>query len=147
MNFQDFFNYDFWDNTLARFVEWIINQAPYVILLIILLFILLKLLNVLIRRLKRIFINRATKSPKYDTIEASKRINTLSGILKGTGKIIIWSVFLMMILKKLGIDIGPILAGAGILGLAIGFGAQELVRDLFFLKTRLGQGIMLLLMM
>ncbi len=129
MNLQDLFNYDFWNNTLTRFVEWIINQAPYVILLVVLLFILLKLLNVLIRRLKRIFINRATKSPKYDTVEASKRINTLSGILKGMGKIIIWSVFLMMILKKLGIDIGPILAGAGILGLAIGFGAQELVRD------------------
>lgn len=35
----------------------------------------------------------------------------------------------MILLKKLGVDIGPILAGAGILGLAVGFGAQELVRD------------------
>jgi small conductance mechanosensitive channel len=64
-----------------------------------------------------------------NTLEATKRINTLLGILKGLGKIIIWSVFIMIFLKKIGIDIAPILAGAGILGLAIGFGAQELVRD------------------
>ncbi|HSH51027.1 MAG TPA: mechanosensitive ion channel family protein, partial [Bacteroidales bacterium] len=59
----------------------------------------------------------------------SKRINTLLGILKGIGKVIVWTIFLMILFKKFGIDIGPILAGAGILGLAVGFGAQELVRD------------------
>ncbi|NQU87571.1 MAG: mechanosensitive ion channel family protein, partial [Mariniphaga sp.] len=44
-------------------------------------------------------------------------------------RIIIWVVFLMTVLRKFGVDIAPILASAGILGLAIGFGAQELVRD------------------
>lgn len=126
---QQIFTQEFWNELFQNFLEWTVNQLPAILFLIVLWFVLLKFINILVRRLRKILINHATKSPKYNTIEASKRINTLLGILKGLGKIIIWSVFLMTILKKLGIDIGPILAGAGILGLAIGFGAQELVRD------------------
>jgi len=71
----------------------------------------------------------AEKDPDTDTNEAVKRINTLTAIIRSLLKVVIWAVFLMMILQKFGINIGPIIAGAGILGLAIGFGAQELVRD------------------
>jgi small conductance mechanosensitive channel len=127
--FQEVFTQDFWKNVLTRFVDWIVNEGPSILILIVLLFIILKFLNIFIRRLNKILIHRVTKSESLDTQEASKRINTLLSILKGLGKIIVWTIFLMIILKKLGIDIGPILAGAGILGLAVGFGAQELVRD------------------
>jgi small conductance mechanosensitive channel len=44
-------------------------------------------------------------------------------------KIIAWAMIIMLFLRKIGIDIAPIIAGAGIVGLAFGFGAQELVRD------------------
>lgn len=126
---QELLTQGFWLEILNKTIQWFMYIAPSIILLIILLFISLKLLGVLIGRLKKILINRATKNENVNTLEATKRINTLLGILKGVGKIIIWSVFIMILLKKLGIDIGPILAGAGILGLAVGFGAQELVRD------------------
>jgi small-conductance mechanosensitive channel len=127
--FRQTLTQDFWNDIFNTLSEWIVNQMPAILLLIFLLFISLKFINILIRRLRKILIKHATKSPKYNTLEASKRINTLLGILKGLGNIIIWAVFIMTLLKKLGIDVGPILAGAGILGLAIGFGAQELVRD------------------
>lgn len=126
---QEIFTKNFWSGILDNLTEWFVNVAPSIIVLIILLFISLKLLGILIRRLNKILISRATKNENVNTLEATKRINTLMGILKGLGKIIIWAVFIMIFLKKIGIDIGPILAGAGILGLAIGFGAQELVRD------------------
>ncbi|PLX12529.1 MAG: mechanosensitive ion channel protein MscS [Marinilabiliales bacterium] len=129
MILQQIFNQEFWASLLNQIADWFMNQLPSLVLLIVLLFVSLKLLKLVIRRLKKIFINHATKSEKIDTLEAEKRISTLMSILKGLGKIIIWSVFLMIFLKKLGVDIAPILAGAGILGLAIGFGAQELVRD------------------
>ncbi|MFW5721393.1 MAG: mechanosensitive ion channel family protein, partial [Bacteroidota bacterium] len=127
---KEIFTKDLWMDILNQIVSWIVNESPAIIILLILLFITLKLLYVSIRRLNKILINRATKSESLDTQEASKRINTLLGILKGIGKVIVWSIFLMIIFKKFGIDIGPILAGAGILGLAVGFGAQELVRDI-----------------
>lgn len=81
------------------------------------------------KRFSKFTINRAKHDETKDSAEAEKRINTLVGILTAVGKIIIWLVAIMMFLKEMGIDIAPILAGAGILGLAVGFGAQELVRD------------------
>ncbi len=47
----------------------------------------------------------------------------------GIGNIFLWTIFILIMLSKFNINIGPLLASAGILGLAVGFGAQELVRD------------------
>ncbi|MFO7827530.1 MAG: mechanosensitive ion channel family protein [Bacteroidales bacterium] len=127
---KEIFTKDLWMDILNQMVSWIVNEGPAIIFLLILLFVTLKILYMSIGKLNKILINRATKSESLDTQEASKRINTLLNILKGIGKILIWSIFLMIVLKKFNIDIGPILAGAGILGLAVGFGAQELVRDI-----------------
>jgi len=73
---------------------------------------------------------------KIDTIESSKdeaqsqRINTLVRILKNFASIAILIVVLMLILSELGIEIGPLIAAAGVVGLAVGFGAQTLVKDI-----------------
>lgn len=61
--------------------------------------------------------------------ELEKRGATVGGILRKTAGAVIWLVALVMVLKEVGFDIGPILAGAGVVGLAVGFGAQNLVRD------------------
>lgn len=63
--------------------------------------------------------------------EEKKRHDTLSGILRVVLVTAILVIALTMILGELGIAIGPILASAGILGLAVGFGAQSLVEDIF----------------
>jgi small conductance mechanosensitive channel len=57
-------------------------------------------------------------------------VTTLTGLLKTVALALIWGVVVVMALAQIGLDITPILAGASILGLAIGFGAQNLVRDL-----------------
>jgi len=54
---------------------------------------------------------------------------TLSGLLSGAVKVVIWFIVILLIISELGFEITPILASAGILGLAIGFGAQSLVKD------------------
>ena len=61
--------------------------------------------------------------------ELEQRAQTVSVMLRRTGVTVIAAVAGMMILSQVGIDIGPLLAGAGIAGLAIGFGAQTLVTD------------------
>jgi len=71
-----------------------------------------------------------------DVIERTKRAQTLTRILQKTLSIVIAGMAGLMILRELDIDITPVLTGAGIAGLAIGFGAQTLVRDVisgFFL--------------
>jgi len=57
-----------------------------------------------------------------------KRAQTVSGLLRGVGRIII-AVFVVILTLDTFLDIGPLLAGAGIIGLAISFGAQSLVKD------------------
>lgn len=62
--------------------------------------------------------------------EANKRIETLMRLVRQAAKLAIWIVVALVVLREIGIDITPILAGAGIVGLAVGFGAQNLVRDI-----------------
>jgi len=62
-------------------------------------------------------------------VEAQKRANTLAKIINSAAAVIIIGVSIMMILSEFGMNIGPIIAGAGIVGLAVGFGSQNLVRD------------------
>jgi len=62
--------------------------------------------------------------------EISKRGATLSGVLVGTGQITVLFIAMFMLLLELQINIAPILAGFGVVGIAIGFGAQSLVKDI-----------------
>lgn len=62
-------------------------------------------------------------------VEIEKRANTISSILAKTLIVAIWILAFVMAIEQAGFDIGPILASAGILGLAVGFGAQNLVHD------------------
>jgi moderate conductance mechanosensitive channel len=67
---------------------------------------------------------------------ARSRVATLMSVLRTLALVTLWSLVVMICLSQLGFDVRPILAGAGIVGLAVGFGAQHLVRDViagFFL--------------
>ena len=71
-----------------------------------------------------------------DVIERTKRARTLSVVIQKTLSAAVMSIAVLMILRELDVDITPVLTGAGIVGLAVGFGAQTLVRDVisgFFL--------------
>ena len=120
---------EYWFAILEKLTNWFINVFPGLILLIILLFITLKVLRIFIKRFTKLLIKRAKNDETIDELEAEKRIKTLMGILWGIGKVAVWTTAGFVILREIGIDVKPILAGAGILGLAVGFGAQELVRD------------------
>lgn len=124
------FNQEFWDTFAKSLTEWIINQLPAIIILFVLLFVALRVGSYLIKKLKSFLSKKTVHRTDEPDTEMEKRLNTLMDIVRKGVAIIIWSVFIMIFLKKISIDIAPILAGAGIIGLAVGFGAQELVRDL-----------------
>jgi len=127
---ENIFTTDFWQNILRKLIDWSIAELPSILILIVVMFIILRVLKFGVKRLGRLVINRSSRLERDDVKETEKRINTLMGILHGLARVILWVLFIMILLNKFGIDIGPLLAGAGILGLALGFGAQELVRDL-----------------
>ncbi len=61
---------------------------------------------------------------------SDRREATLAKLLQNILTYVIYFIALIMVLSTIGINVGPILAGAGVVGLAVGFGAQNLVRDI-----------------
>mgnify|MGYP000356043459 CR=1 FL=1 len=120
---------EFITNIWSNLLEWTTNQLPPIIILVVVTWIVLRMNKAFIKRLKKGMIKRLHKKDATESQESEKRVETLLRILQSVLRVIILGIFIMILLKKLGVDIGPILAGAGILGLAVGFGAQELVRD------------------
>ena len=88
----------------------------------------------------RLFISKNLADP-----EEVKRAATLGRVFRYTASVLIWLVTVTLILSELGISIAPILGAAGVVGLAVGFGAQSLVKDYFtgfflLLENQIRQG-------
>lgn len=70
------------------------------------------------------------------TSEAERRAKTLGSVLTNATRVLVIAFFLVMMLQEFGVNVGPLVAGAGVAGVALGFGAQSLVKDVisgFFL--------------
>jgi small conductance mechanosensitive channel len=89
-------------------------------------FIAYRVVKMIIRRFEKVVLKQEGVVPS----ETEKRAKTLGRIIQTGLMAVILAVALMMIIKELGLDIGQIIAGAGIIGLAVGFGAQSLVKDM-----------------
>lgn len=116
-----------WHDVISaeRVVDWLMTSGLQILLIVVGAFVVMKVLRLLITKIQRFFEDEdpATRS------EREKRAETLTRTLGNIATIVVWFFAGMMILKELGVEIGPILAGAGIAGLAVGFGAQSLVKD------------------
>lgn len=99
-------------------------------LIIIAAVILVRIAYLLIKKLEKQATDRMLAAGKTTPVEVEKRVSTLGRIFRKVTLITIITIATIMIFAELGFDIKPILAGAGIVGLAIGFGAQNLVRDI-----------------
>jgi small conductance mechanosensitive channel len=82
-----------------------------------------------LRKLEHVLLTWREREDK-ERIANEKRVKTLTGMLQTICLTLVWVVGIVMSLDQIGLDITPILAGAGIVGLAVGFGAQNLVRDI-----------------
>lgn len=126
---EQLFDAGFWTDLFEKAKMWLIEDLPGLLIILIVFFIAFKIIRVSLKRLRKSLIKHAEKNDIRDTDEAEKRIHTLMSIIHSIIKIILWVILIMIVLQKFGINIAPILAGAGIVGLAVGFGAQELVKD------------------
>jgi small conductance mechanosensitive channel len=132
------------NETLANLADWFIDKPVRVIVVLV--------IAVVLSRLSRRWVKRLVErvvAPKVSPIERLKRIgidvpdalestpsarrsaraHSISILLSSTIVVTIWVIAGMTILGIVGIDLAPLLAGAGIAGVALGFGAQTLVRD------------------
>jgi len=106
----------------------VLNSSVRILFVLFLGWALSVILKKTLFRLESFWENHASENGET-ALEATKRIETIVRLLRQIVLVILWVTMTLVIMRELGLEIGPILASAGILGLAIGFGAQNLVRD------------------
>ncbi|MBN1222037.1 MAG: mechanosensitive ion channel family protein [Candidatus Aminicenantes bacterium] len=109
---------------LAAIKTWTLSTGLKIVLIIVGTFILLKFVKGISSRLYDLLVKKEVDA------ESRKRAETLKSVIQNVLKIAVWILATMIILEHLGIKIGPLLAAAGIAGLAIGFAGQNLVKDI-----------------
>jgi small conductance mechanosensitive channel len=117
---------------LQTVAAWSFASGLRVILIVIIAYALVRTVGLVVRRFEH-ELNRGTG---LDALERVKRARTLGAVVNKAGTALIVGIATLMVLRELRVDIAPVLTGAGIVGLAVGFGAQTLVRDIisgFFL--------------
>ena len=100
--------------------------AVRVVIILVVTFVLLWILK---RAIHKIISARIPKLREESPEQLASRSKTLSTVVTKALSFVIWTVALMMILSVLGVNIGPVLAAVGLAGLAVGFAAQNIVRD------------------
>ena len=109
-------------------IDWLITHGIRVLVIIIIAAVLYFLLRHFVPLMVKRFVSRQMK--KQPKGEIKKRSDTLSSVFVNTGLVVIVVFAIVSILPEFGVNIAAALAGLGIVGIAVGFGAQSLIRDL-----------------
>jgi small-conductance mechanosensitive channel len=115
-------------------VDWFVRSGVRVLVIALLAWVITRIVAAAVLRLEEELGHDAPGDVEAN--ERLKRANTLGRLLQNAVNVLVGAIATLMILRELNIDILPILTGAGVVGLAVGFGAQTLVKDLiagFFL--------------
>jgi moderate conductance mechanosensitive channel len=132
-------------DTVAALADTLVLKPAKVLLIVVLAFVVNRLIGRAIKRFVRTLrgervqkrlgsIRDHTPAALLDTgqvptLRSVQRAETIGALLRSIASFSVWVIAGIMILSELGLAIGPIVAGAGIAGIALGFGAQNLVRD------------------
>jgi len=108
---------------------WLLEHGILILVIILLSYLAYIITRAIMPRIIEKFIAVRGKGRRARA-ELTKRSQTLSSVLTHTIGVLIVIIAIFMILSEVGIDITPLLAGAGVAGIAIGFGAQSLIRDI-----------------
>jgi small conductance mechanosensitive channel len=113
----------FFQNFFQNLIPWLTSHGIKIVFILIFVFLINRFLKIFIKRtVERIILKKMEKIER-------KRADTLISVFSGTLKFTISILALLMILSELGVNIGPLLTGAGLLGLAVGMASREIIAD------------------
>jgi small-conductance mechanosensitive channel len=104
-------------------IEFLRHDVPKIVVVVVGAYILIRVLRAIANKSTDLQIRKLPPGVRV------QQVRTVAGVLTSVGVFVIYFVALLMVLGQLGLNLGPMLASAGIAGLAIGFGAQTLVHD------------------
>ena len=127
---------------LADVAEWLVDRPLRIALILLVAWVLTRLARRMIRRtarglvtssrsgrLERVAQNAVVGSAVPDAARTHARAEAVQNVLGSVVGTVIWGIAVLVALGELDINLGPLIAGAGVIGVALGFGAQTLVRD------------------
>lgn len=132
------------NETLANLTDWFVDIPIRIVLVVVVAFVITRLARRWVKRLvakvvapdvspterlEQLGIEVPSALEPTKSVRRSARAESISVLLTSTIVVIVWTIATMMMLGIIGIDLAPLIAGAGIAGVALGFGAQTLVRD------------------
>jgi len=138
-------NSDVW----ARLADWFLDRPLRMLFIVGMAWLAARVLRQVVRRFARILAERSAQPPAAEElpanpiirrvallarheqyrVRAEKRAVTLGAMLENLVGIVVWTVASFMVLGEIGVSLGPLIASAGIAGIALGFGAQSVVKD------------------
>lgn len=118
----------YWNDWIMKLLPWILTHGFRIILIIIIAYVINYLAKRVIEKLVRVSVTADRHQSEH---AEQKREETLIQIFSWSMRVMLVLIVIMLTLNEMGLSIGPMIAGAGILGLAIGFGGQYLIRDFF----------------
>lgn len=123
---------------MPQFIEWFLGTPVKIAIIFVLAFLIrLVLVRASGRVIKRALLLRRDRAKTSGSVQNEsvaqdryeQRARSISQLLRSVISATVWSLAGIMALSNLGIDVGPILASAGVVGVALGFGAQTLIKD------------------
>jgi small conductance mechanosensitive channel len=113
-------------------IPWLGEHVLPILLVIVVGFILIRISRIFVRGVVKALLDReATEgtAQELSAVELRKRMDTLDQLGANVLRFFVAIIAGLMVLRSLGLDIGPAIAGLGVVGVAVGFGAQHLVKD------------------
>ncbi len=132
------------NETAANFASWFVDRPLRIIIILTIAFVATRLTKRWIKglvagiiapkstptqKLERLGIDVPSQIAAQPSARKASRAESISTLLTSTAVVIIWTITVLIILGEFGVDLAPLIAGAGIAGVALGFGAQQLVKD------------------
>jgi small conductance mechanosensitive channel len=117
-----------------RILDWLLDPGLPILLIVVIALVVIRLASLFVRGLVKALLDReATEgtAQELSAVEIRKRMDTLETLGTNVIRLFVFLIALVMILGELGLDIGPAVAGLGVVGIAVGFGTQSIVRDYF----------------
>src|SRR5690606_33706360 len=115
--------------TPENLLDWLLRHGLKVVAIILGMLLLRRGSGMSSRRIVTLL---SARGQRGTTAEKEHRISTLVGVFQNAASVAIVAGGILMIFQEVGVPVGPLLGGAAVLGLAVAFGAQNLIRDYFY---------------
>jgi moderate conductance mechanosensitive channel len=107
--------------------DWLVSHGVRIGVIVVGALVLLAIARLAVRRMQR----RLRDNERVERDLEVRRVATLTQAVSYVVGIAVWSLSILLVLGEFGLDLAPLIAGAGVAGVALGFGAQSLVKDFF----------------